>query len=210
MEKKKANLSTIFLIIAIAIIAVMACYIYMEKKNLSEEVATLNTNATNMQSTIRELQGKINTISNDNNSTNSFEDEENNTIDLKLGQYNLNEVDYSDPTMPNNEGCGVTLKENNECYIYEGYGAGRIGVYYVKDNKVVCNTVIGRYEEGELSYVENNIIFTFEVINSNTLKLIDIENNAKDAASKDSALTADGYVIYDEYGLAKGMTYSIK
>ena len=191
-EKKKGSLSTVFLVITIILISIMGACIYRKKIEADKKITGLENQIIEFQEIINKLQ-KQNTPGN-----------------VKLGEYDLNEVDYSDPTLPNNEGCGVTLKENNECYIYEGYGSGRIGVYYIQDNKVICNTVIGKCEEGELSYFENNIIFTFEVIDNNTLKLIGVENNAKNAASKDSNESKDGYVIYDTYGLSKGMTYSIK
>jgi len=151
----------------------------------------------------------LNTV-NYNAPSNEFENTNKNTENLQLGNYVLNEVDYSDPTLPNNEGCGVTLKENNECYIYEGYGNGRLGVYHIQDNKVICNTIISKGEEGEISYLENNIIFTFELISGNTLKLINVENNAQNAISKNSNISKEGDVLYDTYGLSIGMTYTLK
>ena len=213
MENKKGSLATIFLVIAIILIVVMGALLYMQKTEADRQIAELENNASKMQEKIDSISNiiKDDTTSSEDKSTNENKDTEKDTVnDVKLGEYDLNEVDYSDPTMPNNEGCGVTLKENNECYIYEGYGSGRIGVYHVQDNKVICNTVMGKCEEGELSYFENNIIFTFEVIDNDTLKLINVENNAKNAESKDSNMSKDGYVIYDTYGLSKGMTYSIK
>ena len=63
-KSKKVNLSTIFLILALIVIIVMAVYIYMEKSKTNEEISTLETNATGMQNTIDELQGKIDSISN--------------------------------------------------------------------------------------------------------------------------------------------------
>ena len=134
---------------------------------------------------------------------------------IKLGfdeyitnQYLLNEIDTSNPELPSNEGCGVTLKENNVCEIYEGYGNTRIGIYTIENNKLVCNTIIRRGEEGPLSYTENDIIFEFNIINQDKLELNSIENNDKTAVSKDSALDKNGSNIYDSYGLTIGMTYS--
>ena len=63
-KNKKNNLSIIFLILALIVIVAMAVYIYIEKGNTKEEISTLETNASSMQSTIDELQGKIDSISN--------------------------------------------------------------------------------------------------------------------------------------------------
>lgn len=49
----------------------MAFYIYTEKTNSNKEIANLEVNAANMQDTIDELQGKIDSISNITNDTDS-------------------------------------------------------------------------------------------------------------------------------------------
>ena len=67
MEEKKTlkiSLSTIFLVLAIIGIIVMAYYIYIEKANYNRKIAELEVNATKMQSTINDIQGKIDSISN--------------------------------------------------------------------------------------------------------------------------------------------------
>lgn len=67
MEKKesfKISLSTFFLIISIIIIIIMAIYICIEKRNSNKEVASLESNAINMQEKIDNLQEKIDSISN--------------------------------------------------------------------------------------------------------------------------------------------------
>lgn len=77
MEEKKSvkiSLSTLFLILALIVIAFMAYYIYTEKTNANKEIETLEANAVEMQNTIKDLQDKIDTISNTINSNNSNED----------------------------------------------------------------------------------------------------------------------------------------
>lgn len=85
MEEKKSikiSLSTLFLILALMVIAFMAYYIYTEKTNANKEIETLEANAVEMQNTIKNLQDKIDTISNTINSNNSNEDNnETNTSD---------------------------------------------------------------------------------------------------------------------------------
>lgn len=94
MENKKnigISLSTAFLIFALIIIVVMVCYIYIQRTNLDEEIATLENNAINMENTINNLQGKIDNMSNTteseeetNNTTNTATVEENNFAVLEL------------------------------------------------------------------------------------------------------------------------------
>lgn len=94
MENKKhigISLSTVFLILALIIIVVMAYYIYIQKTNSDEEIATLENNAVNMENTISDLQGKIDNMSNTieteeetNNTTNTTTETENNFAVLEL------------------------------------------------------------------------------------------------------------------------------
>lgn len=64
-EKKQAKIgiSSILLIIAIIVIAIMSYYIYVLKTNYNAEVTGLETNVTSMQNTINNLQSKLNLIS---------------------------------------------------------------------------------------------------------------------------------------------------
>ena len=99
MEEKKSlkiSLSTFFLFIAIIVIILMACYIYKEKTNSNKEIADLEANSVNMQNTIDDLQGKIDSISNTINSDKVLEDKNNTSsstkyIDIKK-ELNENEL----------------------------------------------------------------------------------------------------------------------
>lgn len=209
-QDKKQNLSTILLIIAILIIIIMGIFIYKiytDKENLTSQITDVNNQLSNLQEKVEQTNTIDNNTSNTENTTVSS-DKSTEITSLSLGKYLLNEVDTSNPELPSNEGCGVTLKENNVCEIYEGYGNTRIGIYTIENNKLVCNTIIRRGEEGPLSYTENDIIFEFNIINQDKLELSRIENNAKTAVSKDSALDKSGSNIYNSYGLTIGMTYS--
>lgn len=67
MEEKKSfkiSLSIVLLILSLIVIIVMAYYIYTEKMKNNREIADLEANAVNMQSTIDDLQKKIDSISN--------------------------------------------------------------------------------------------------------------------------------------------------
>ena len=111
---------------------------------------------------------------------------------VKLGRYKLGPGIVTD-TLINYDDVGVTLSNNNLCYIYEGFGGYDIGVYSVLGNRIVCNTLFQRNEEGTTSYVEQNIIYEFETVGGDSLKLISITNNSKN--------------LYDENGLRPGMIY---
>lgn len=209
-QDKKQNLSTILLIIAILIIIIMGFFIYRiynDKANLTTQINDVNKQLSNFQDKVTQTNDIDNNTLNTENTTVSS-DKSTAITSLSLGKYLLNEIDTSNPELPSNEGCGVTLKENNVCEIYEGYGNTRIGIYTIENNKLVCNTIIRRGEEGPLSYTENDIIFEFNIINQDKLELNSIENNDKTAVSKDSALDKNGSNIYDSYGLTIGMTYS--
>ena len=209
-QDKKQNLSTILLIIAILIIIIMGFFIYRiynDKANLTTQINDVNKQLSNFQDKVTQTNDIDNNTLNTENTTVSS-DKSTAITSLSLGKYLLNEIDTSNPELPSNEGCGVTLKENNVCEIYEGYGNTRIGIYTIENNKLVCHTIIRRGEEGPLSYTENDIIFEFNIINQDKLELNSIENNDKTAVSKDSALDKNGSNIYDSYGLTIGMTYS--
>ena len=64
MEKKKGSLSTVFLVIAIILIVVMGALLYMQKIEADRKIAELESNASKLQETINNLQGKIDSISN--------------------------------------------------------------------------------------------------------------------------------------------------
>lgn len=75
MEEKKPSklsLSTLLLILALIIIIVMACYIYLDKTNSEKKITELETNISNLQSSLDSLQeGNNNTLNNvtENNET---------------------------------------------------------------------------------------------------------------------------------------------
>lgn len=195
MEEKngiRVSLSTALFIFALIVIIAMAYYIYVEKTNTDKEISTLETNAISMQKTIDELQQKNDTTTNDEviDTNNS----ENVVIELKLGTYEItqniednNRVDYDD--------VGVTLASNNLCSVYEGYGTSSIGTYSIENNKLICNTIIGRGQEGGIGYSEGNIIFEFEIMSGDKLKLVNVENKSDRP--------------YNDIALKSGMTYKL-
>ena len=77
MEKKgsiKVSLSTVFLILAIIVIAIMGYFIYsLSEKNKSseEEVTSLNLKVSNLESTVKNYEEKIDNISNTLNLANT-------------------------------------------------------------------------------------------------------------------------------------------
>lgn len=98
MEEKKGikvSLSTVLFIFALIVIIAMAYYIYVEKTNANNEIATLEANAVEMQNTIKDLQDKIDTISNTINSNTSGEidnSQSNNTVNNKEDKFSNKEI----------------------------------------------------------------------------------------------------------------------
>ena len=92
MENKKGSLSTVFLVIAIMLIIVMGVFMYMQKTEADRQIAELENNASKLQETINDFQGKIDSISNtinDKDETNSYE---NNLTQFDTEFYDLKEV----------------------------------------------------------------------------------------------------------------------
>ena len=85
-KKKKISVQTILLIIAVIIIGVMAFFIYKlstEKAEEKEKVANSNNQVSSLESTVEDLQGKLDTIANiinsNNTTSNSISNEAKNT-----------------------------------------------------------------------------------------------------------------------------------
>lgn len=79
MEKKKCSLSILFLVIAIILIVVMGALLYIQKTETDRQIAELESNASKLQETINDLQGKIDGVSNivNDNSNSNVQAEEN-------------------------------------------------------------------------------------------------------------------------------------
>lgn len=191
MEEKKVtkiSLSTFFLILAIIAIVVMGVFIYKlnnDKTMEVEKTIKLQSEINRLNTTIRELQEKVN---------NTYEPISENLI-LELGNYmieNVEELKYN---------CGMKLKLNNTFEFYnKETGYSHKGKYEIKDNKLICNS--DSLIWGDASYARadtENMVFTFKIINNHKLELSDIENRD---SNKDKLDYKDGLTI--------GMAFSIK
>ena len=112
MENKKGSLSTVFLVIAIILIVVMGALLYMQKTESDKQIAELENNASKLQETINDLQGKIDTIS---NTINSNKDVDSNSAE---------DTKYVELTKELNSGdvLYVTKAEKNSDNTYTLYG----------------------------------------------------------------------------------------
>ena len=112
MENKKGSLSTVFLVIAIILIVVMGAFMYMQKTESDKQIAELENNASKLQETINDLQGKIDTIS---NTINSNKDVDSNSAE---------DTKYVELTKELNSGdvLYVTKAEKNSDNTYTLYG----------------------------------------------------------------------------------------
>ena len=197
MEEKngiRVSLSTVLFIFALIVIIAMAYYIYVEKTNTDKEISTLETNAISMQKTIDELQQKIDTTTNANDDVVNTNNSENVVTELKLGTYEVTQ-DIEDDAGVGYDDVGVTLASNNLCSVYEGFGSSSIGTYSIENNKLICNTIIGRGENGGIGYSEGNIIFEFEIMSEDEIKLVNVVNKSNRP--------------YNNIALKSGMTYKL-
>ena len=171
----KTKLSTLFLVIAIIAIIIMGVYIY---KLNNDKVAEIQKST--------ELQKQVNSQSNEDITTSK-------TVDVKIGTFEADEEKFDSAGVSYGE-CGVTLANNNLCSVYEGFGSSHLGTYSIDENKLICNTLIDREEEGGIAYSEYNVIFEFEILDSQKLTLDKIINNSNKSVNSP--------------GLVEGMTYS--
>ncbi len=63
-KKNKISLSVFISVLAVLVIIIMAGFIYIQKINSDREIQGLKNDATELQATVNELQGKIDSISN--------------------------------------------------------------------------------------------------------------------------------------------------
>lgn len=120
-------------------------------------------------------------------------------IELEIGNYTVNEV-KSDEVGVSNEYCGVQLLENNEFIVHMGWGYWHNGNYEIKDNKLICRSKELEWDGGAgPGSISTDVIFTFEIVNDNKLKLANIQINDTDNET----------LVFDD-GLEIGMTYSKK
>lgn len=133
MENKKGSLSTVFFVIAIILIVVMGVFMYMQKIESYRQIAELENNASKLQETINDLQGKIDTISNTINSNKDVD--KNSSTDTTID--NTNSIQYIEMTEAN-------YKKYNTLPNY-------FRIQEMIDNKNGTITIRGRvYQETEL------------------------------------------------------------
>ena len=133
MENKKGSVSTVFLVIAIILIVVMGALLYMQKIEADRQIAELENNASKLQETINDLQGKIDSISNTINSNKDVD--KNSSTDTTIN--NTNSTQY------------IEMSEAN----YKKYNTlpNYFRIQEMIDNKNGTITIKGRvYQETEL------------------------------------------------------------
>lgn len=146
MENKRGNVSTVFLVIAIILIVVMCVFIYMQKTEADRQIAELENNASKLQDTINDLQGKIDGISNiinNDNSNSNIQAEENiilykgSEIQKKVGTqfWDLCEMEIND----NSKRKYNTIYFNYENGKYQGETTGTFGEVTYEGFSIVKN-----------------------------------------------------------------------
>ena len=172
--------------IIILIIALGVIYFLGFVKN-QNKITQINSEKANLTNKLIELESSSISF-HANNSKNSSQA---NTISLDLGRYVGNKMDddvnLSETVFGGADDFIIILTENNMCNVYEGYGNSNLGVYKIENNKLICNTIIQKGEEGGIVYKEANTIFEYEIVDGNTIKLVNIygeNSNTDDYARK--------------------------
>ena len=145
MENKRGNVSTVFLVIAIILIVVMGALLYMQKTEADRQIAELESNASKLQETINNLQGKIDGVSNivNDNSNSNVQAEENiilykgSEIQKKVGTqfFDLCEMEIND----NSKRKYNTIYYNYENGKYQGETTGTFGEVTYEGFSIVKN-----------------------------------------------------------------------
>ena len=205
MEEKndtKISLSTFFLIIAIIVIIIMAYFIYKfynEKTIETEKVSNLNNQVSSLESTVNQLQGKIDTISNtiktDNTDENTNIPLKTNEKEEKIKQFLTSgkiistdsSVGAGNPEMYYFTSNGKFAYMNVPYFTKEGQTISSVGTWEIKDNNLILTIQQekkvkgGKMVEATASdpydYLEN---YTEEVLKSIYTKKYEIKDLIKD------------------------------
>lgn len=142
MEEKKViriNLSTYFLILALAIILLMGYYIYKlynDKQEQSKKIDSLTSQISNLATDRRNLQDKINTISNtiNNNASsnsNTYSNKENNVLkpSKKISKLLKNGEDAEEYVTKAWEGISIEEFYEHEITVGDGIWSGLVAEY---------------------------------------------------------------------------------
>ncbi len=188
-EKKtiKISLSTVFLILAIIAIIVIGVCIYGLNMDITKEIqknSSLQAQIDGLSSAIKKLQER----------TDAIDEKIGDNSGLKLGSYMIDEV-----REPGNE-CFVQLILDNKFKIYnKETGYSHAGKYEIKDNNLICNSESLIFGGAEYMHAyEENMVFTFKIINNKKLELLSIDEKERKEEIPD----------YKD-GLKVGMTFSI-
>lgn len=176
MEEKKSikiSLSTLFLILALIVIVVMAYFLYKlnnEKIAETEKVSALNNQVSNLENKIENLQGTIDNVSN------IVSDTKNENIKVEIPEANTNISDEEEKII-SNYFQGIWMTDNGEkllavdygkrfCDINKSNNSKEYGTYTVKDETsssvptITLTYTSGKILELELTQGSANYLMT--------------------------------------------------
>ena len=180
-EPIKVNVSTFLLIIAMIIIGVMAYFMYSQKMQSDKDIANLQDEAKKSQATIVELQGKVATPTEANNTEkNSKETSASTSNENQFSTYQSNfektykSVVAKDEGKPGNEG---EIKTDQFVSIPSGKSIkieSNGDAYYGEDKKIATNVASAHFcETGQEGY---DIILIHRDGTVSKLNYLDIAN----------------------------------
>lgn len=169
MEQKKSKapiILSIFLVIAIIAICVMAYFIYTlssDKKSAEDEAKKLNQEILNLENMTNDLQEQINSTSN------TVSTSTNETITLKAGTYVVQGINV---TPDENYGIeSITLSADGSFSANLPLGTSYIGTYTFENNTLICTaTQETNLEGGGSSNTSANLTFEFTIVDSEDLR----------------------------------------
>ena len=174
MENKKGSLSTVFLVIAIILILVMGVFLYMQnmqKVEMDRQIAILENSRSEMQETINDLQGKIESISNTINDAETNKEDNNQEKDNKQEIINIlknanNSKEYFNVIRINyeNEKYNIEVEYNTPVVISESEFNN-----LKKNKKITLNNEIYEYvtaSDSANGYIQKNNQ-KYEIVNYN-------------------------------------------
>lgn len=142
------------------------------------------------------------------NSLESFDtNNANSRTDIKngpeLGFYAIDQVEKDEAGVSNEE-CGIYLKENNRAQIYMQFGFCHYGKYEIENDNLTFRSTLLASESGDQKITITDVVFTFKIVNSNKLQLLDINVNEKNKEYYDYE---NGFAIGNTYSMETSNTY---
>ena len=196
-EKKKISVSTILLILAIIAMAVMGVFMYKLNKDKAAEIqksTKLQSEVSSLNETVKDLQGKIDTISKTISSLNdsSVDEEELSEENIKT-QFKIawSIFQNSYDVFKYDENDSIDLPVEGQLYTWKYY---KITNYDQIVNKYISSSYSNLLDDMEMVISDNNYYYIMDSAQENPLNKIDEVKNIEKSDDKISCIvTVEGH-----------------